>query len=485
MQEIINSPINDKDYLKNNLHRRFLFVDNISALKRIKPEIELCIIQTNFSKSDIKAIKKVKALNTHTEFWVCSDNLSKDNVLMASKVGIKTVISSPIDYKMVEEFFKNKNEGFYANKTLEKEYDCASILNSKVMIVDDNLMNVELLEEILSGFNLNITSFLKPKEAYQALLQEKFDLVLFDIMMPEMSGFELAKKVKDTQLNKDVPIIFISALSDSHNKIKGYDLGSFAYIEKPFDINIVKSQIFNLLKNRKAQEILASGKEGFLATVAHDLKTPINAGINALNLLLNENLGELQDMQQEIVEDLLDSTKFMQDMVENILCKNKMENGKNILSKEVYSLKKLIEHCIELTKYILAPKQQKIEFHSDIDNPLLPLDFVEMQRAIHNLIANASEHSMNGSKILIKIFKSNNKMGFFVQDFGKGIDLEHQKDVFYQYMSLAKKDKRVGSGLGLYITKNIIDAHGGEIILKSEPGYGTKITVLLPVYNKE
>lgn len=485
MQEIINSSINDKNYSKNNLHRKFLFVDNVLGLKRIKPEIELCIIQTDFSKSDLKYIKKANATNTHTEFWVCSDNLSKDNVLMASKVGIKTVISSPIDYKMVEEFFKNQNAGFYANKALEKEYDCSSIINSKVMIVDDNLMNVELLEEILSGFNLNITSFLKPKEAYQAFLQEKFDLVLFDIMMPEMSGFELAKKVKDTPLNKDVPIIFISALSDSHNKIKGYDLGSFAYIEKPFDINIVKSQIFNLLKNRKAQEILASGKEGFLATVAHDLKTPISAGINALNLLLNENLGELQDMQQEIVEDLLDSTKFMQDMVENILCKNKMENGKNILSKEVYSLKKLVENCIELTKYILTPKQQKIEFHCEVDNPLLPLDFVEMQRAIHNLIANASEHSINGSKILIKIFEANNKMGFFVQDFGKGIDLAHQKDVFYQYMSLAKKDKRVGSGLGLYITKNIIDAHGGEIILKSKLGFGTKITVLLPVYSRE
>ena len=113
-------------------------------------------------------------------------------------------------------------------------------------------------------------------------------------MMPEMSGFELARKIKDTQLNKDAIIVFISALSDSHNKIKGYDLGSFAYIEKPFDVNIVKSQIFNILKSKKAQEVISSSKESFLATVAHDLKTPISAGINALNLLLGENLGELE-----------------------------------------------------------------------------------------------------------------------------------------------------------------------------------------------
>lgn len=485
MLEIINSPNNDKNYLKNNLHRKFLFVSDFSDFKKLKPEVELCIIQTDFNKSDLKFIKKIKSANKNTEFWMCTDDPSKENILIANKVGIKTVISSPIDYKMVEEFFHVRNDNSYGNEIYKNEYDYSGISNFKIMIVDDNPMNVELLEEILSEFNLKICSFLKSKEAYKAALQEKFDLFLFDIMMPDMSGFELAKKIKDIPLNKNVPIIFISALSDSHNKIKGYDLGSIAYIEKPFDVNIVKSQIFNFLKTQKAQEVIASTKESFLATVAHDLKTPINAGINALNLLLDENIGELEEIQQEIVEDLLFSTKFMQDMVENVLCRNKIENDKATLSKEVHSLKETVEHCIELTKYILAPKQQKIEFLCDIDNPLLPLDFVEIKRAIHNLIANASEHSPVSSKILVKIFKIGNKMGLSIQDFGKGIDLEHQKDVFHRYMSFAQKDKRVGSGLGLYITKNIVEAHGGEIILESKVGHGTKITIFLPVYDKE
>lgn len=482
MPKITNSTNNDKDYLKDNLYRKFLFVDNISGLRKLTPEIELCVIQSNFKESDLKLIKKIRMANKNTEFWMSSENLSKENILFANKIGIKTVVSSPIDNKMVEEFFNNKN-GLYIQEELD--YDFSNISNSKVMIVDDNLMNVELLEEILSKFNLNISSFLKPKEAYQAVLHEKYDLFLLDIMMPDMSGFELAKKIKEIPHNKNVPVVFISALSDSHNKIKGYDLGSCAYIEKPFDVNIIKSQIFSILKTRKSQELLASNKEDFLATVAHDLKTPISAGINALNLLLNENLGELEDDQHEIVEDILNSTKFMQDMVENILCKSKIEGNKITLNKQVCSLKKLIEHCIDLTKYILAPKNQQIHLKCTLDNTLLPFDFLEMKRAIHNLIANASEYSPVGSKIIVNIFDAGDKMGLFVQDFGRGIDLKHQKDVFTQYMSMAKEYKRVGSGLGLYITKKIIEAHGGDIILDSKVGYGTKITILLPIYTKD
>jgi len=486
MQEIINSNSQNNDFYKSNLNRKFLLINKVAELNKLKlkPGIELCIIQTDFGKSELNIIKNCKSKDEfkNVEIWISSTDLSRENILMANKIGIETVISSPIDKKIVEEFFIKKG-GLLIDEP-QIDYAYSDITNCKVMIIDDNLMNIQLLEEILSDFNINITSFLKPKEAYERILVEKFDLFLLDVMMPELSGFELAEKIKETPFNKNVPIVFISALSDSHNKIKGYNLGSFAYIEKPFDINIIKSQIFNILKNQKAQEIMASSKETFLATVAHDLKTPISAGINALNLLLNENMGELEEDQHELVEDILNSTKFMKDMVDNILCKNKIDSNNISLSKQVYSLQKLINHCIDLTKYILEPKKQTVHLECNLKNTLVPFDFLEMKRVVHNLIANSSEYSPNGSQINIKIFEQNNQMGFYIQDFGKGIDLQHKEDVFLQYMSLAKKNKRVGSGLGLYISKKIIEAHEGDINLESKIGYGTKITVLLPTYTK-
>lgn len=485
MPETMKFMNDGKDYFLNNFNHKFLFVNNISDFKELHPEIELCIIKTDFKKSDLNFIKKLKETNKNTEFWISSNNLSRDNIFISNKIGIKTVISSPINYKMVEEFFMSKNNSFYSEKVFEKEYDCSCISNSKVMIVDDNKMNVELLEDILSNLGLKISSYLKPKEAYEVALNENFDLFLLDIMMPEMSGFELSKKIRNTPLNKGAQMVFISALSDSRSKIKSYDLGSVAYIEKPFDINVVKSQIFNLLKTKKNQDVVNSAKESFLATVAHDLKTPIYSEINALNLLLNENFGELKETQQEIIGDILDSTKFMKNMVENLLCKNKIENNKITISKQVYSLQEVVKNCVELTKYILNQKCQKIEVKCNVDNTLLPFDFLEMTRVVNNLIANASEYSPTGGKILIEIFEKANKIGLYVQDFGKGIDLEEQKDIFSKYASYAKKYKKVGSGLGLYITKEIIELHGGEIMLESKVGSGTKVTFLLPNYIKE
>lgn len=483
MQETIKQKLNEENYLKKNFHRKFLFIDDVSKYTKLKQGIELCIIQTDFGKTDIKNIKKIQSTSNNTEFWICTNNLSKENILTANKIGIKIVVSSPIDERMVEDFFNAKSKNVQKN---EDDFinNFSEVANSEVMIVDDNPMNVELLEEILCQFNINISSFLKPKEAYQSLLQKKYDLFLLDVMMPDMSGFELAKKIQETPHNKNTPILFISALSDNYSKIKGYNLGSVAYIEKPFDVNIIRTQIFNILKNQKAQQLLAKNKEDFLAIITHDLKTPLRAGANALNLLLNENFGELEDDQHEIIEDILNSTKYMQDMVENILCKNKIERDQITLSKQVYPLNELIEHCAELTKYILAPKNQQIKIMCDIDNTLIPIDFLEMKRVIHNLIANASEYSSVGSDILIKIFEKDDKIGFFIQDYGKGIDTKYQEDVFSQYMTLAKQNKTVGSGLGLYITKKIIEAHGGEITLKSKVGQGTIITVLLPMYNK-
>lgn len=470
--------------LNKAINEKFLFIEFLSEYKKTKKldKIELCIIKTDFSKPDLKIISKLIQLNKFVEFWITTENFNRKNIVLANKIGIKNIIPFDFDKNLINNFFNKKDINFLKDK-ITSETTYPSLNGLKVMIVDDNLMNVELLEEILSKLDLKISCHVKPNLAYEEILHEKFDLFLLDIMMPEISGFDLAKKIKETPHNKHTPIVFISALSDSENKIAGYDLGSCAYIEKPFDVNIIRSQIYNILKNQKIQEIISLKNDSFFATVAHDLKTPINAEINALNLILN-NKENLDDFQQEILEDILNSTKFMQDMVQNILLKSTIEHGKMNLSKQICSLEELARHCIDLTKYILAEKKQRIIFKCRTNNALLPIDFMEIKRVIHNLIANASKYSPEGGKIIIEIFNCDTNIALSVQDFGVGIALKDQQDIFLQYMTLAKKHKTVGSGLGLYISKRIVEAHDGEILLESKQGWGTKITMILPQYTK-
>lgn len=485
MQETSKHNNNVEKGFNNSLQQKCFVVTDLVQLDNLKNDFELCIIQTEIKNNDIDCIKKYKDSHKDMEFWISTNKQSKDDALIANKIGIKTIISSPVNQKLVEDFFCKKDQNNTNLKNNKKAIDASTILNAKVMIVDDNPMNVQLLVEILSDLGLDITTHLKPKEAYKVALEEKFDLFLLDIMMPEMSGFELAKKIKNSSVNTNVPFVFISALSDSYSKIKGFDLGSIAYIEKPFDINVVKSQIVNILKSKKTQETIISEQETFLATVAHDLKTPISAEINALNMLINHYFGEVDDAQKEILLEILDSTKYMKNIVENIVYKNKIDNDSMDLSKQICPFDETIKKCIDLTKYLLSPKHQKIVFKCSVDDTLIPFDNIEIQRAVNNLIANASEYSPLGADIVIELFKSHQRLGCSVQDFGKGIPLDEQQNVFSQFVSYAKKHKKLGTGLGLYITKNIIEKHNGEIFLESKVDLGTKITFFLPIYVKE
>lgn len=230
-----------------------------------------------------------------------------------------------------------------------------------------------------------------------------------------------------------------------------------------------------------SQKINNNDKDLFLATVAHDFKTPINAEINALKLLLNNSFGNLGGEQKEILKDILNSTFFLKDLVENVLCKNKIEQNKISLLKQTCSLNALAKLCIENLEYILRPKKQKIILKNCAENIKIKIDILEIKRVINNLISNASQYAPENSNIILEVISQKEMAGISVQDFGNGIPLEKQKEIFSKFVSYAKEYNHLGCGLGLYISKKIIEAHNGIINVESKINMGTKITILLPI----
>ena len=218
----------------------------------------------------------------------------------------------------------------------------------------------------------------------------------------------------------------------------------------------------------------------FIAMFTHDLKTPINSGIFALEMLLKNSADNLNDYQKELLTDLLNSSKYMKRLTENALCKFKSDSGSFTLNKEKASIKKIVENCIEETKYILNEKNQKLNFNCSQKNIFANIDVVEITRVINNLISNASKYSGKNSSIDIVLKNFNHKIYFEIQDYGCGIKMKELDSVFEKYVRLANSQKSVGTGLGLYITKLIIDAHNGNIDIKSKPQKGTKISFLIP-----
>ncbi len=447
--------------LDNIDNKKVIFIEDIKSINKENDlsSKQLCIIKTDFN--NLTTLKNLIKNNPKTEFWLASSEISRKNILLANNFGIKNVLPYPFDLKLVREFFKKKSPE-PDNKNYFNENSCW-MKDLKVMIVDDNPMNVELLSETLKCLGLSIHTFLKPQDALDALIKDKFDLFLLDIMMPEISGFDLAKLIKTSDINKDVPIVFISALSDSENKITGYDLGSIAYIEKPFDVNVVRSQVFNILKYHKIQDAMKKTKESFVAMVAHDLKSPVNAEITALEMLLKNFQNHKDTNNDEIINDLLQAAKYMKNLVDNILHKYKFENNKIILHKEYHIISSLIKECISEVKYIASDKNQKIIFNNTAYNNSILIDYIEIKRVIHNLLSNSIEHTPKNAQIIINLSESKNNITVFIENPINGKLPISIGKIFEEFVSFANNSKCVNSGLGLFVAKNIINAHGGEI----------------------
>ena len=445
--------LSDKSICKN-----VVFMDNIEEILTLKDlsSKKLCIIKTDFK--NLTLLKVLSAKYPDMEIWLASSEINRENVFKASKFNIKTILPYPYDMKPIDEFFKNKN--------FRNLKQCATEIPSwlkgmKVMVVDDNEMNVALLVETLASTGLEVTTFTKPLDAAEAVQKERFDLFLLDIMMPEMSGFDLAKIINKS-INSHSLMMFISAFSDAEKKITGFNLGSSAYIEKPFDVNVVRCQIINALKTKQLNDAMNNTKESFIAMVAHDLKSPVNSEINALQLLL-KNIDDDKPAEAEIITDILSAAKYMKNLIENVVNKYRYDNDRFHLNKENKSIKSLVEECIEETKYLIVDKKLSIDFSYRAKTEKIMMDYIEIKRVVHNLLVNAVENTPKTSVIEIDISENKKFIVFSIRNPSNGIPIPNPEELFEKFVSNANKSKRISSGLGLHIAKNIVVAHGGSI----------------------
>ena len=450
----------------------YIILDKINIEKLNQ---KLCIINFDILKNYDEVFRIIQ-LNKNTVFWCATVDFSKKYIETASKLGIQNVIEFPIKTELIENFFMSKQQ----KADSEDFYNYPPLNNSRILIIDDNELNIMLLNETLADLGVTIDAYTNPVEALELISTVKYDLCLLDILMPDMSGFEFADKIKNTKINKHSPIIFISAVSGTESVFNGYNMGAYSYIEKPFSPKIVKAQIYNILKAGEINKEQMKDNDSFVASLTHDLKSPINAEILAIKYIL-KNQDKNQVVTDEILSELLNSAQYMKLVTDKILCHYKQKNSVLTLNKEYSSFIKIVLSSIEEMRYLAADKNIELKLYSEDESSKILVDKLEIKRVLNNLIANAIEYSHTNSYIDIRIKYSNENIICEVEDYGTGINLEKYNCVFDEYMSLSKTQKKVGFGLGLSICKKIILAHGGKIKIDSTPNKGTKIVFQLPL----
>lgn len=366
--------------------------------------------------------------------------------------------------------------------------------SSKILIVDDTRTNVELLCEILAPHGYKLFFAVSGEQAIKLVPKVEPDLILLDVMMPGIDGFETCKQLKTMVDYKDIPIIFATARSDPSDLAKGFSVGGVDYITKPINQAEVEARVYTHLRIRdliKSQERIISTLEcGIIeqttgvASMGHELRTPLNAIIGYSDILM-EQMAEIgNDTRASCitsVEAINGAGHYLLRLINNVLDMAKLDVGKMEADCDHFSISDWLEG-IELTVAPLVEKNNNIlQINCPNNIAQIYTDRTKLQQILVNLIGNACKFTEQG-QIRLDIKQDAKSLFFEVSDTGIGMSDEQQSRLFQDFQQADKStaSKYGGTGLGLAISKRLAHLLGGDISVSSQADEGSTFSVVLP-----
>jgi hypothetical protein len=422
--------------------------------------------------------------------------------------------------------------------------------NVRILIIEDSLTQALRLQDSLEKHNYETKIANNGKAGLDLLMEHPYTLVISDIIMPEMDGYELCRQIKTNEQLKNIPVILLTSLSDPHDVIEALECGADNFVTKPYNEKFLISRIQNILINRQLRldgmsemgiEIVFAGrkhfitssrmqivdllfstyenaiqknteleqvnrelvmtqreleqknielarlneqKNYFLGMAAHDLRNPMGAIFNSSDLLIDEDLGPLNDEQKDMISTIKNASEFMLNLVNDFLDIAHIESGKLTLNQENTDIFNLLKNNVQFNHNFAVKKQISLIFkYTDIDAlPMISLDRSKMQQVMNNLISNAIKYTHSGGSIQVLLKKMDDHVQISVIDSGQGIPENELKNLFapFQRTSVQSTAGEKSTGLGLAIAKKIVNAHNGEIWVESNVGKGTAFHISLP-----
>lgn len=358
----------------------------------------------------------------------------------------------------------------------------------KVLVVDDSQLSIDLIIELLEDSGYEIHSAVNGKMALNRLKNEGFDLVLLDVMMPVMNGYEVCREIKNTPGISDIPVIFITAKNDNENIIKGFEAGAVDYVTKPFHTKELMMRVrthIELVRSKRELEIArdmaeesSRTKSEFLANMSHEIRTPINGITGMIDLLKTTSL---TTGQEEYADIMLSSARTLLTLINDILDFSKIEAGELQFESISFNLSKNLHNIIKILQPKSEEKQLYLKYHIDEKIPEdLTGDPTRLNQVVLNLSSNAIKFTNEGGVSISARLKSSSRDSvtilFEVADTGIGISLYNMNKLFKTFSQVDASTTREhgGTGLGLVISKKLTEMMGGEIGVESEVGKGSR-----------
>ena len=365
-----------------------------------------------------------------------------------------------------------------------------------ILIVDDTPENLELLSQMLTMKGYLVRPAINGEIAIRATLKAPPDLILLDVDMPGMNGYQVCARLKEDARSADIPVIFISALSEVEDKMRAVRAGGVDYVSKPFHVEEVLARVHAHLtlynqrreierlveKQRTYYENLNQMKDDLLSTASHDLKNPLGVIIGYAHLMDQVDLSTEQDLVADSLKEIRRAADRMNLLITDLLDLAKLETGLALKLADV-DLNAFLQQCAADHRFSAEEKQIDLAFAPAETSLNLQLDAARLAQVINNLLSNAIKYTPDGGSVRLTAEVEGNKALIRVSDSGLGIpadSLPHLFDKFYRVPTKEHSSIK-GTGLGLAIAKAIVEQHNGQIWAESELGTGSMFVVALPL----
>ncbi|MEA3444941.1 MAG: response regulator [Bacteroidota bacterium] len=358
---------------------------------------------------------------------------------------------------------------------------------AKILVIDDSKSSMMELSGILRDTGFHVVAAMNGKSGIKKAMSNPIDLILLDVVMSGMDGFEVCIKLKENKETRDIPVIFITVDSNKESVVKGFDAGAIDYVNKPFNKKELIARINTQLELSRSKEALKVAMNeakhhdklmsSFLANMSHEIRTPINAILGFAQLLQLEE--ESDEERQKFISIILNSSNQLIDLINDILEVSKIDAGKITIKLKPVEINQFLDELI-LSYKILNETNKKVSFklnRGSKNKLLINTDKGKLYQILNNLLSNAVKFTSEGIiELGYRIIEDNGAFcEFYIKDTGIGIPKHKHEIVFDRFIRIENNLEREygGTGLGLHISKKLVNLLNGKIWIESEINKGS------------
>jgi len=348
----------------------------------------------------------------------------------------------------------------------------------KILIIDDEDIVLKSCLRILRGEDYLIDTVYSGEDGLSKIEQEKYDLVITDLMMPGMSGMDVLRSVKDKKL--DLKVVIFTGYATAETAREALKMGAFDYIPKPFTPDEFRDVIHNAINSRENSE---TSMLDLMAIVSHELKSPVSVVHTTAQTLAKGYFGNIEPKQKEILETIIRNCQYLEDIIRSYIDLSKMElDDLESFHQKIDFVNDVVKPVLEIPEYISNIKNMPVAVDYKA-YPVIHGDPNLLQIVVTNFVNNAIKYGKAATEVKIAVYEKDKELVFSIYNQGVGISKDDaETKLFGKFGRLKQKGTEgiKGSGLGLYICKKIVEKHNGRVWIDSVPGEYANFFFSLP-----